>query len=238
MAQLQFHSSELDPRCARDGEGAAFQQFIFEVNEPELPHLHPYPAGGKDGGIDHLTDEAGKPRVAIECKFCGTDGIEEVRKRWKVTKGNLEANLAAADEPKQSQYRSWYRTDEPIARYIFTTSARLENAARVDELRDEIRNFFHGLAARHAHLAHLGGLVVEVHDWNYIEGRVPAFLRFRWFPGERPAGLRLLATEDENATGFRAWLRSSTLPFYSRAAHLAVDPAPTVATCLTRRRCW
>ena len=226
MAQLQFKISELDTSYTRDGEGAAFQQFVFEVNDRRLPHLHPYPAGGKDGGIDHLTDEAGKPRVAIECKFCGTDGIEEVRKRWRVTKGNLESNLSLPDGSGQAQYRPWYRTDEPIARYIFATSARLENAARVDELRDEIRDFFHGLAAKHVHLAHLGDIIVEVHDWNYIEGQLPAFLRFRWFLQERPAGLRLLATEDESATGFRAWLRNSTLPFYSRAQHFLVDPAP------------
>jgi hypothetical protein len=224
MAQLQFHSSELDQRCAQDGEGAAFQQFIFELNAPVLPHLHPYPAGGKDGGIDHITDEAGEPRVVIECKFCGTDGIDEVRKRWSVTKGNLERNLSTAGGPVQSQYRPWYRSEEPIVRYIFTTSARLENPARVDELRDEIRDFFHSLSYKHPHLSHLSALVVEVHDWNYIEGRVPSFLRFRWFPTERPSGLRLLATEDDSATGFRAWLRSSTLPFYSRAEHLAIDP--------------
>ena len=226
MAQLQFQSSELDPRFVKDGEGAAFQQLIFELNAPELPHLHQYPAAGKDGGIDHLTDEAGKPRVVVECKFCGTDGYDEVKKRWAVTKGNLERNLALSDGPGQAQYRPWYRLDEPIIRYILTTSARLENPAKVDLLRDEIRDFFHGLAAKHPHLAHLGGLLVEVHDWNYIEGKIPAFLRFRWFLRERPNGLRLLATDDENATGFRAWLRSSTLPFYSRATHLAIDPAP------------
>jgi peptidyl-tRNA hydrolase len=227
MAQLQFEISKLDSRFASGGDGEAFQLFVFELLEPELPHLHPYPAGGKDGGIDHLTNAPGQPRTVVECKFCGTDGFEVVRKRWRVTEGNLAKNLEPADEPAQSQYAPWYRTDEPITHYIFTTSARLENPARSDELRDLIRDFFHALAVKYVHLAHLSTLVVEVRDWNFIEPRVPAILRFRWFPGERPAGLRLLASEDEAAQGFRAWLRSSKLPFYSRAEHLAIEPAPS-----------
>ncbi|HEX8310011.1 MAG TPA: hypothetical protein VF614_01765, partial [Chthoniobacteraceae bacterium] len=150
-----------------------------------------------------------------------------MRKRWKVTEGNLAKNLAPADKPAQAQYAPWYRTDEPITRYIFTTSAKLEHPARCDELRDLIRDFFRALAAKHPHLAHLRTLVVEVNDWNYIEARVPSFLRFRWFVGERPSGLRLLASDDDAAQGFRAWLRSSKLPFYSRAVHLAIEPAPS-----------
>ena len=227
MAQLQFEISKLDSGVASGGDGGAFQRLVFELLGPELPHLQPYPAGGKDGGIDHLTNAPGQPRTVVECKFCGTDGFEEVRKRWKVTEGNLAKNLEPADAPAQSQYAPWYRTDEPITHYIFTTSARLENPARCDELRDLIRDFFHELAIKHVHLAHLSTLIVEVRDWNFMEPRLPALLRFRWFPGERPVGMRLLASEDESAQGFRGWLRSSKLPFYSRANHLAIEPAPS-----------
>lgn len=224
MAHLQFEQSKLDSRLASGGNGEAFQDFIFELLDSELPHLHPYPAGGKDGGIDHLTDAPGQPRTVVECKYCGTDGFEEVRQRWKATERNLAKNLEPALKPAQSQYAPWYRTDEPITHYIFTTSARLENSARCDELRDIIRDFFHALAANHSHLAHLSRLLVEVRDWTYIEPRVPAILRFRWFVRERPNGMRLLSSEDEETKGFRAWLRSSKLPFYSRARHMVVEP--------------
>lgn len=227
MSQLQFEPSKLDSRLVRGGSGEAFQGFIFELLDPELPHLHPYPAGGKDGGIDHITDAPGQPRTVVECKYCGTDGFEQVRQRWKDTERNLAKNLGTAAKPGQSQYAPWYRTDEPIIHYIFTTSARLENPARCDELRDIIRNFFHDLAAEHPHLAHLIRVVVEVRDWTYLEHRIPAILRFRWFVSERPYGLRLLASEDDVTQGFRAWLRSSKLPFYSREQHLAIEPAPT-----------
>src|SRR3954470_9831618 len=117
MAQLDFELSKLDPRLTVGGEGDAFQRFVFENYSADLPHLHPYPAGGKDGGIDHLTDAPGQARTVVECKFCGTDGFDEVRKRWKVTEGNLAKNLEPANGPAQSQYEPWYRTDEPIARY-------------------------------------------------------------------------------------------------------------------------
>lgn len=233
---LIFQTSEIDPSYAGGGAGAAFQRFVFELIASDFPHLHPYGADGKDGGIDHLTDQPGQPRVAVECKFCGTDGVDAARKRWLVTKANLANNLTSADGPGQSQYRPWYRTAEPITRYIFATSARFENAARVDELRDEIRGFFRRLGEKHSHLAHLRGIAVEVYDWNYIEGRISPSLRFRWFPRERPAGLRLLVTEEQSATGFRAWLRNSMLPFYSRSQHLSVDPAPVGASVPDERQ--
>ena len=229
MPSLEFNVSSIDRRFSLDGEGAAFQSFVFELLDREMPHLHPYPAGGKDGGIDHMTDEPGSPRTVVECKFCGKDGIDEVRRRWAETAKNLKKNLEPANMPNQGQYRPWYRTDESIRHYIFTTSARLENAARVDELRDEIRDFFHGLARDRAHLHHLSNLTVEVRDWNYLEASVSARLRFRWFPRQRPTGLKLLEAEVKTPDAFRAWLRSAKLPFYSRAQHLAKEPAPAGA---------
>lgn len=57
------------------------------------------------------------------------------------------------------------------------------------------------------------------------EGKVDEILD-RVTPSKHLAGLQLFGTTSIRNTGFRAWLESSRLPYYSLAEHLYHNPAP------------
>ncbi|HWS89157.1 MAG TPA: hypothetical protein VN282_19450 [Pyrinomonadaceae bacterium] len=214
--------------------GDAFQTFVYELLHQDYPDLHPFPAGGKDGGIDLVESRDGR-RTVVECKYVGTDGLQAARQRWLEVAGHLAEHLSDATGPTrgQAQYGPWYRTDPPIGKYIFCVSSVLGNLEQSDKLCEEIANFFGEMAARHAHLAHLFGLPITVLDWNDLQTRLRRHphLLFRWFRLARHYGLGTLDERSDYST-FRSYLFSDRLPYYSRRQHLGVTPAPDGADIL------
>ncbi|HEX8360103.1 MAG TPA: hypothetical protein VF613_08350 [Longimicrobium sp.] len=224
MTDPRFQIDELDPTRAAGDLPDAFQRFVQETLEPEIPGLKCYPAGGKDGAIDLRA--SGETQTVVECKVVGTDSEQAVRQRWEEVRRSLERNLADPAGPLrgQAQYRPWYDGDRPVRRYVFCTTARLKNANQEDSLTGEIQRFFERMAA-YPHLAHLTDIDVEVLDWGDFLVRLPPHRRLRWFRRTRPAGL--VPLDNHASSGrFREYLRSARLPYYSRAAHLANHPAP------------
>ena len=216
-----FAHDNLNPRFVGDGEGDAFQRFVFDALRPEFPQLHLFPTGGKDGGID-LSQTDDSSRLIVETKKVGAEDVATAASReWILVAGRLRKHLADPDGPTkgQSQYRPWYRHDIPVTDYLYCISGKLANENQRDALRGEIEAVFVELAARHAHLTHLSGIAVRVLDWGYFEGILQSHphLLFRWFPKTRPVGLTPL--ERQPATqGFRDFLNEDRLPYLSRSA--------------------
>ena len=213
---------------AQQGLDAAFQVLVSELLKPAYPDLYVFPCGGKDGGIDGIQDGQSS-RVVLECKVVGQDELQTARSRWKEVRTRLEKHLADPSGPTkgQSQYGPWYRSDRPIAEYIFAVSCDLSNLNARDTLEKEIGDFFRGLVGQHAHLAHLRTLTVEVLDWNQLQQRLETspHLVFRWFPKTRPLGLLPLDEAVFQGT-LRSYLDSANLPYYSRAAHRQKHACP------------
>lgn len=224
----------LKTTAAPQSIGDAFQTFVYELLQQDYPGLHPFPAGGKDGGIDLVESRDGW-RTVVECKYVGADGLQAARQRWLEVAGHLAEHLSDAAGPTrgQAQYGPWYRTNPPIGEYVFCVSSVLGNLEQSDKLREEITNFFGEMAARHAHLAHLSALPVTVLDWNDLQTRLRKHphLLFRWFRLARHYGLGTLDEAPDYRT-FRSYLFSDKLPFYSRRQHLSVTPAPGGADIL------
>ena len=224
----RFSFDNLNPRLREDDVGSTFQVFAHELLRPAYPELHLFDGGGKDGGID-LSETRDTARTVVECKYIGQDGLEGARSRWGVVADNLRTHLAKASGPTpgQAQYEPWYRTDPAIREYVFVTSSKYKNQNQIDELLQEISDFFGGLARRHAHLAHLAGLAVRTLDWNDLLTMLleRPHTTFRWFPPTRPQGLVPLEDSPDWGT-FRAYLTGDKLPYYSRSQHLETAPAP------------
>ena len=62
----RFNIENINPRFVTGNVGDAFQEFTFELLLRELPTLHSFPGGGKDGAID-LIESSDSHRV-VECK--------------------------------------------------------------------------------------------------------------------------------------------------------------------------
>jgi hypothetical protein len=225
----RFLRENLNPRLCADDVGGSFQEFVYELLEPEFAGLVRFPAGGKDGCIDLVQDLPGD-RLAIECKHIEADGLADARKRWREVAAKLETHLADPKGPTkgQAQYQPWYETNPPIQRFVFCISASLDNLKQRNELAGEIRETFSALASRHSHLSHLGNLSITLLDWGNLEARLRKnpHLVFRWFPSTRPFGFVPLDESVEAGT-LRSYLSSEKLPYYSRSQHLAAVPAPT-----------
>lgn len=221
----RFTRAELNPRLVQDNLDEAFPRFARDVFADELPGLHLFPTGGKDGAIDFVCEAPS--RSVGDFKFLSIDGVEPARAAWREVANRLRKHLASPDGPTagQAQYRPWYRTDHAIQSYHFCVSSRVKNLNQSDDIAAEIKAFFVELAKLHVHLAHLAAISVHVHDWADVERLLTdqPHLLLRWFPRTRPKGLIPL---DETAgfTSFRSYLRSDKLRYYSRAEHRRREP--------------
>ncbi len=221
----RFTRAELNARLVEGELEEAFPRFAADVFAKDLPGLHIFPTGGKDGAIDFVHEAPS--RAVGDFKFLSADGIGPARGAWREVAGHLRKHLEPSSGPTrgQAQYAPWYRTDNPIQTYHFCLSSRVKNLNQEDDLSREIEQFFLRLAQRRSHLGHLGNLAVQVHDWGDIERLLieQPHLLLRWFPRTRPRGLVPL-DEAAGLTSFRAYLRSDKLPYYSRAEHRRHEP--------------
>jgi hypothetical protein len=221
----RFARAELNARLVEGELDEAFPRFAGDVFARDLPGLHIFPTGGKDGAIDFVREAPS--RAVGDFKFLSADGIGPARSAWREVAGRLRKHLESPSGPSQgqAQYAPWYRTDNPIQTYHFCLSSRVKNLNQEDDLSKEIEQFFLGLARLHTHLAHLANLSVHIHDWGDIERLLieQPHLLLRWFPRSRPRGLVPL-DETAGLTSFRAYLRSEKLPYYSRAEHRRREP--------------
>jgi hypothetical protein len=224
----RFCKEELNPRLCQQDLGGTFQTFVHEVLLHDYPDLHLFPSMGKDGAID-LSQTMAASRTIFECKYISGDGVEVCQSVWRSVAHNLEKHLADSSGPTkgQAQYGPWYRTNPLIREYIFCVSSILSNQNQIDQLKQEIFNFFAELSSKHEHLRHLKELSVEVLDWNAWCSRLKQHpqLIFRWFHLTRPQGLVPLDDSLDRST-FRSYLSSDKLTYYSRGQHLKVVPAP------------
>ncbi len=224
----RFCMEEINPRLCQQDLGGAFQAFVHEVLLPDYPDLHLFPSMGKDGAID-LSQTLAASRSIFECKYISEGGLEECQSVWRGVAHNLEKHLADSSGPTkgQAQYGPWYRTNPPIREYIFCISSILSNQNQIDQLKQEIFEFFAELSSKHEHLRHLKELSVEVYDWNACCSRLKQrpHLIFRWFHLTRPQGLVPLDDSPDRGT-FRSYLSSEKLAYYSIGQHLKVMPAP------------
>jgi len=179
MGIPRFVRKNVNPRLRTGPMGIAFGRFVAELLGAENPD--PLPSGPWPLVIEHA--------------LVHRDRYEPVERAWVEIAVGLRDHLTnpvgppagpAADDP-------WHRPDPPVRRFVFATSARMPNPAHVDQLRqlrDEIHQFFHTLAEKHPHLAHLAALEVEVLDWDALVAllrRRPQLI-FRWFPRTSPSG--------------------------------------------------
>ncbi|MFM2045169.1 MAG: hypothetical protein RLY86_3745, partial [Pseudomonadota bacterium] len=230
-----FHEDRLHVYLRGD-PGDAFQQLAGLTLAKLHPGIRLYQTAGKDGAIDARMDG---PGAVMEAKHTGA-GIEAGRRAWVEVLDKLNRHLAEPAGPTsgQGQYGPWYaHCRYPIRRYLFCMSGALANENQRQTLEQEIAAGFTALADRNPRLAHLRGIEVTVHDWSYFRPVLDGdpVLRARFFP--LPTGLRTLRQVVENdrkrtRSGRRAFLDlldSGTLPYYSRADHLAGHPAPAGA---------
>src|SRR6267142_137728 len=232
MTVPRFQSDQLNRKLAAGDIGEAFQRFVHELLAIDFPGLHLFPTGGKDGGID-LSKSGDGLNIFVECKYIGADGLRAAQRRWREVAKRLGNHLVDASHPSvgQRQYAPWYGKENPVSEYLFCISSILANQDQLEQLRDEIQDFFRELSMRHKHLSHLASVSVRVLDWNDLRSHLTRFphILLRWFPRTRPVGL--LPIDDFVDSGsFRSYLSGDTLPYYSRHRHLLTVPPPPELT--------
>ncbi|MCD4765022.1 MAG: hypothetical protein K8R34_00785, partial [Methanosarcinales archaeon] len=224
----RFSEGQVHPELLHQDLGDAFQRFIHELLLSDYPDLHLFPSKGKDGAID-LSQTLETSRTVVECKFIGKDEVKEAHIAWRNVADNLKKHLAQPDGPTsgQAQYKPWYSTDQPIREYIFYISSILANQNQIDQLKQEITNFFTTLSSEHEHLRHLNALSVEVFDWNdcCTKLKKQPHLIFHWFLRTLPQGLVPFQDVPDRGT-LRSYLSSEKLAYYSIGQHLKLNPAP------------
>ncbi|WP_444461478.1 hypothetical protein [Rhodobacter capsulatus] len=223
-----FTDKRFDNRILdREDDGGAFERFVDEflcIKEPEASLVRGL-AKGPDGAID-LADCGAQITRIVECKFIGAQSKDKAADRWGEVRRNLENNLpllAAGDDKGRGRYRPWLRSQGNLSTYTFVTSAI---AASIDErtaLQRAIEKFFVDLSDKHPDLNHLRHLKVELRYWDDLIGKASSFpsLFYRWFGG-LPFGYGEIALSfGSEETGFKRFLESRHLPYFSRDAYLA-----------------
>lgn len=190
----------------------------------------PRDSGSVDGGVDLYSDCDG---LGVECKFISKDVDQQkrVEQEWSGIRDKLSENLRTKDghaTPDRAPYEIWADTQRPIKKYIFATSARLANEAKRRILETQIQQFFRNIIGSRGGYGHLRQLEVQVLDWTQLYALTAdaTSLVFRWLR-QWPPGFAELDGNDER--GFREFLRSEKLPYFSRDCWQALQ---------TRRDLW
>ncbi|MCC5994825.1 MAG: hypothetical protein JJU18_00455 [Oceanicaulis sp.] len=205
----------------REDDGAAFERFVDEflrLQSPETALVRGL-ARGPDGSVDLASHGPALQHIA-ECKFIGADTDSNALGRWGEVKKRLQANLpplAAGDEKNRRKYRPWLKSQGSVKKYTFVTSAKCASVDERSQLYQAIRNCFHNLSDQHSDLRHLRDVEVDLRYWDDLVGQSANFapLFYRWFGGF-PQGYGEIDLSFGSPTGFKRFLESTNLPYFSR----------------------
>lgn len=188
----------------------AWQEFCEDCLRYKYPNFYVFSTLGRDGAIDGVQDH-----VWAECKLCSEDKASSIIQQWKETEKALWNQLAKGEENCQKQYRPWYSSNSSIEKYILFTNAQLPNENAVQYVKRYISNVFYELSNLNPKLRHLVDVKIEIWHWRRIVPliRENTSLLNRWFWESWPPGMVPLNIEQEG--GFRTYLQSSKLPYYS-----------------------
>ncbi|SOC10152.1 hypothetical protein SAMN05877809_10575 [Rhodobacter sp. JA431] len=221
-----FTHKRFDDRILdREDDGGAFERFVDEFlsrQEPDTALVRGL-AKGPDGAIDLSDQDAPITRI-VECKFIGAQSKDKAADRWGQVRSNLENNLpplAAGDDKGRGRYRPWLRSQGNLSTYTFVTSAIAASTDERTTLKRSIEEFFADLSDQHPDLNHLRRLKVELRYWDDLIGKAASFpqLFYRWFGG-LPYGYGDIALSFGSEAGFKRFLESRHLPYFSRDAYL------------------
>ena len=229
-----------DRILGKEDDGDAFERFVDEFLRTESPGsgLVRGLARGADGAID-LADPNNKISQIVECKFIGSNTTATAKERWGEVKRHLEANLpplAAGEESRRKKYRPWLKSQSDLETYTFVTSAICGSADERNQLRKSISDFFAALSMQHEELSHLKNLTIDLRYWDDLLGQCAQFvpLFYRWFGGF-PQGYGEIALSFGSKTGFKQFLASGNLRYFSRDNYLnenKLDAAHQIDTAL------
>ncbi len=222
-----FDAKRFDGRILdREDSGAAFERFVDEFLRLESPEetLVRGVARGADGAID-LADADQRVERIVECKFIGADTNSTAADRWNEVKRNLEANLlllAKGDENRRKRYRPWLKSEGNLKKYTFVTSSICASADERNQLRKSILAFFIEQSKAHDELSHLGNVTIDLRYWDDFIGKNANFasLFYRWFGGF-PKGYGEIELSFGSESGFKQFLASRNLPYFSRDLYLS-----------------
>jgi len=222
-----FVRNRFDDRILdREDDGSAFERFVDELLRLDAPekNLVRGLARGADGAID-LADADHKIKHIVECKFIGADTKSTAKERWNEVKRRLENNLAQlarGDEKRRRKYRPWLKSEGELETYAFITSSICESTDERNQLHEEISNFFEKLSHDHGELSHLKNVEVDLRYWDDLVGQSARFapLFYRWFGGF-PQGYGEIGLSFGSSAGFKQFLASKNLPYFSRDSYLS-----------------
>jgi len=221
-----FKGKRFDDRILdREDDGGAFERFVDECLRLEAPGktLVRGLARGADGAID-LADADQRLKHVVECKFVGSDSKSTAVERWNEVRRHLEGNLlplAQGDENRRKRYRPWLKSEGDLEEYTFITSTICASADERNQLRRLISDFFVKQSKAHEELSHLRDVKVDLRYWDDLIGQSARFtpLFYRWFGGF-PQGYGDLELSFGSQTGFKQFLASRNLPYFSRDCYM------------------
>jgi hypothetical protein len=205
--------------------GADFEEFAWEaLSEGEFKgrYLRPKGPAGVDGAID-LVSEDERSCAVVECKYFDRDGSSD--EDWTEIASRLDRNLISdptRPSVKRAQYGPWVRQTRPINEYWFCTSGTFSNDAAKQDLEARIEAFFRRKANERPEFGHLEHIRAFVRHWPDFCGILATrpTLRYRWFSGLLPRGIRPLE-DGAKPDSFRSFLKDEVVEFFSRTAFLA-----------------
>ncbi|MFA5303454.1 MAG: hypothetical protein WC393_02870 [Candidatus Nanoarchaeia archaeon] len=188
----------------------ALQELCQDCLRIQYPNFYVFSTLGRDGAIDGIQNE-----IWVECKICSEDKSSSVIQKWKDTENSLKEQLKKGKEKCQKQYIPWFSSKNPLKKYILFTNAQLPNENAVREVTDYISNVFHEISEYNIELTHLKDISIKIFHWRNI---IPLIqnnnsLLYKWFWESWPPGMIPLNIEKKE--GFRAFLGSSKLSYYS-----------------------
>ncbi len=219
---LDFLKRRFDDRILdREDSGSAFERFVDEMMRLQCPGITLVRglARGADGAID-LADNGQRLTQIVECKFIGANTDDTAAKRWGEVKAILQKNLpllASGEERGLKKYFPWLKSKSELKIYTFVTSAICASVDERTKLHQSICEFFATLSHEHDELSHLADLEVDLRYWDDLVGQCANFapLFYRWFGGF-PQGYGEIELSFGLTTGFKRFLQSRNLPYFSR----------------------
>ncbi len=235
FAGLRFDDRILD----RDDDGGAFERFVDEFLRLQSPceTLVLGLAKGRDGAIDIFDSSQNLTSIA-ECKFIGRNVQATASKRWGEVEGHLALNLPKVAVGRGAQkYRPWLKSQGSLKIYRFVTSAVSADVDERTQLHSRIREFFVEISNSHDELSHLKDIQIELLYWDDLVGKCSNFvpLFYRWFGGFPQGYGEISASFGASEAGFKRFLESSNLPYFSREdfdAQCGRSPRPRFESAL------
>ena len=213
LQSLEYSEKHVSKNYWDSESDHGFQDFVGELFETCKMITDVYPTKGNDGGIDMYLDQ-GEYQTFYETKFVKSKS--KLRNSITTLSADLKTHLVTSPNPS-GLYAPWFQAEKPIRNYVIIVSCEIATQQLRRLLEAQVTSILREAYQNNNQLRHLDETKVTLLSWRFLRLKLirASGVLFRVFHSIFPVGLKPFEAVSPNANGFRAYLSTTKLPYFS-----------------------